>query len=46
MRAARQLWALDALRALPPLREVGLVHVHQGEDLAALPLGEALARRA
>jgi glycogen(starch) synthase len=45
-RHARQLWALDALapRALP--RDIGLVHAHQGEDLAVLPLAEALARRA
>jgi glycogen(starch) synthase len=44
VRAARQLWALDALRALPPT--VHVAHAHQGEDLAVLPLAVAAARRA
>jgi glycogen(starch) synthase len=41
----RQLWALDAARVAPGIRP-DLVHVHQGEDVAALPLGAALAARA
>ena len=46
VRAVRQLWALDA--AAPALRTpgLGLVHAHQGEDLAVLPLAELVARRA
>ena len=36
----RQLWALSALpHVLRPARRIDVVHVHQGEDLAALPLG-------
>ena len=46
LRAARQLWAADAARELVRLRGVGLVHAHQGEDLAVLPLAELVARRA
>jgi glycogen synthase len=42
----RQLWAVAAapaaLRAVP---RVDVVHAHQGEDLAVLPLGLAAARR-
>lgn len=45
-RAARQLWAADAARDLVRLQGVGLVHAHQGEDVAVLPLAEAVARRA
>lgn len=39
----RQGWALDALGVIPRLQP-DLVHVHQGEDVAALPLAAALAR--
>jgi len=46
VRAARQLWAADAARELVRLRGLGLVHAHQGEDLAVLPLAELVARRA
>ena len=46
LRAARQLWAADAARQLVGQRGVGLVHAHQGEDLAVLPLAELVARRA
>ena len=46
LRAARQLWAADAARGLVRLRGLGLVHAHQGEDLAVLPLAELVARRA
>ena len=46
VRMARQLWALDAARRLVGARGLGLVHAHQGEDLAVLPLAEAVARRA
>ena len=51
VRALRQLWAADAVRELVGLRGplvpgLGLVHAHQGEDLAVLPLAEAVARRA
>ena len=51
LRAARQLWAADAARQLVGLRGplpsgLGLVHAHQGEDLAVLPLAELVARRA
>ena len=45
-RAARQLWAADAVRELVGLSGLGLVHAHQGEDVAVLPLAEAVARRA
>lgn len=49
-RAFRQLWAPAALRRMlrpgwPPGPPVDVVHVHQGEDLAALPLGWLAARR-
>ncbi len=51
VRGARQLWAADAARELLRgrghlLSSVGLVHAHQGEDLAVLPLAELVARRA
>ena len=45
-RHARQLWAVDALREAVRTRGTGLVHAHQGEDLAVLPLAELVARRA
>jgi 2-deoxystreptamine N-acetyl-D-glucosaminyltransferase/2-deoxystreptamine glucosyltransferase len=45
-RHARQLWAMDALREAVRTRGTGLVHAHQGEDLAVLPLAELVARRA
>ncbi|ADB74896.1 glycosyltransferase [Geodermatophilus obscurus] len=43
----RQLWALDALRVAlrRPARPVDVVHAHQGEDLATLPLARLAARR-
>ena len=43
----RQLWALDALRVVlrPSARPVDVVHAHQGEDLATLPLARLAARR-
>jgi 2-deoxystreptamine N-acetyl-D-glucosaminyltransferase/2-deoxystreptamine glucosyltransferase len=43
----RQLWALAALPAVLRRggRPVDVVHAHQGEDLAALPLGLLAARR-
>jgi glycosyltransferase involved in cell wall biosynthesis len=42
----RQLWALDALRVvLRSARPVDVVHAHQGEDLATLPLARLAARR-
>jgi glycogen(starch) synthase len=41
----RQGWAVDALRLLPWLRP-DVVHAHQGEDVAALPLAAAIARAA
>jgi glycosyltransferase involved in cell wall biosynthesis len=43
----RQLWALDALRVVlrQPARPVDVVHAHQGEDLATLPLARLAARR-
>jgi glycogen(starch) synthase len=46
LRRLRQLWAWEALAHVwrHPSR-VDLVHVHQGEDLAALPLGLLAARR-
>ncbi|SHN54900.1 Glycosyltransferase involved in cell wall bisynthesis [Geodermatophilus obscurus] len=42
----RQLWALDALRVVlrRPARPVDVVHAHQGEDLATLPLARLAAR--
>jgi 2-deoxystreptamine N-acetyl-D-glucosaminyltransferase/2-deoxystreptamine glucosyltransferase len=41
----RQLWALAALPTiLRPGGSVDVVHVHQGEDVAALPLGKLAAR--
>lgn len=41
----RQLWALAAIPAvLRPAAPVDVVHVHQGEDLAALPLALLAAR--
>jgi 2-deoxystreptamine N-acetyl-D-glucosaminyltransferase/2-deoxystreptamine glucosyltransferase len=46
LRAARQLWAVDAARELVRVQGLGLVHAHQGEDLAVLPLAELVARRA
>ena len=45
-RAARQLWAVGAARELARLSGLGVVHAHQGEDLAVLPLAELVARRA
>jgi glycosyltransferase involved in cell wall biosynthesis len=46
---ARQLWALGALREVVRTRGtssgISLVHAHQGEDLAVLPLAEQVARR-
>jgi glycogen(starch) synthase len=46
----RQLWALAALPAVlrprtPGSRPVDVVHAHQGEDLATLPLARLAARR-
>jgi 2-deoxystreptamine N-acetyl-D-glucosaminyltransferase/2-deoxystreptamine glucosyltransferase len=44
----RQLWALGALPTVlrpPGTRPVSLIHVHQGEDLATLPLGRLAAWR-
>jgi len=43
----RQLWALDALRVVLRwrARPVDVVHAHQGEDLATLPLARLAARR-
>ncbi len=48
LRLVRQLWAVDAARRLvrTPVADLGLVHAHQGEDLAVLPLAELVARRA
>ena len=49
LRAVRQLWAADAVRELARgtvPADLGLVHAHQGEDLAVLPLAELVARRA
>ena len=46
LRRFRQLWALTALPVvLGAARDVDLVHAHQGEDLAALPLARLAARR-
>jgi glycogen synthase len=44
-RRLRQLWAATAYRRLASLGPFDVVHAHQGEDLAALPLGIAAARR-
>lgn len=44
--AARQLWMPGALRELAGRSDWGIVHAHQGEDLAVLPLAELAARRA
>jgi glycogen(starch) synthase len=41
----RQLWAWGAARQVLRAGPVDLVHAHQGEDLAALPLGILAARR-
>jgi 2-deoxystreptamine N-acetyl-D-glucosaminyltransferase/2-deoxystreptamine glucosyltransferase len=41
----RQLWALAALPAVLRAGPVDVVHAHQGEDLAALPLARLAARR-
>lgn len=46
IRSARQLWAAGAVREVLRLPDVGLVHAHQGEDLAVLPLAAMAARRA
>lgn len=49
MRRLRQAWAVAALPVVLPLirhEPPDIVHVHQGEDLAALPLGLAAAGRA
>ena len=45
VRWLRQLWAAAAYLRLGSVGQYDLVHVHQGEDLAALPLGIAAARR-
>ena len=46
VRRLRQLWALDALpTVLRRSTRVDVVHAHQGEDLAVLPLGRLAARR-
>ncbi len=42
----RQGWALGAARAALRHGSVDLVHAHQGEDLALLPLAAGIARRA
>ncbi|MEP6851571.1 MAG: glycosyltransferase family 4 protein [bacterium] len=44
-RRVRQAWAAAAFRAAKSRGPFDVVHVHQGEDLAALPLAAALARR-
>ena len=46
VRGARQLWAAEAALALARQDGWGLVHAHQGEDVAVLPLAAAVARRA
>ena len=46
VRALRQLWAADATRHLAGMSGLGLVHAHQGEDVAVLPLAAEVARRA
>jgi glycogen synthase len=46
IRRFRQLYSLPATRLVPRLaREADVVHVHLGEDLAALPLGLLASRR-
>ncbi|MFP5283824.1 MAG: glycosyltransferase family 4 protein, partial [Actinomycetes bacterium] len=45
VRHLRQLWAAAAVPTVLGADGVDLVHVHQGEDLAALPLGLMAARR-
>ena len=45
LRRLRQLWALDAMPAVLRSDRVDLVHAHQGEDLAVLPLARLAARR-
>jgi glycogen synthase len=46
LRRLRQLWALAALPVvLRRADRVDLVHAHQGEDIAALPLARLAARR-
>ncbi|RFU20423.1 glycosyltransferase [Geodermatophilus marinus] len=47
VRRLRQLWALAALPVAlrRPPRPVDVVHAHQGEDLATLPLARLAARR-
>jgi 2-deoxystreptamine N-acetyl-D-glucosaminyltransferase/2-deoxystreptamine glucosyltransferase len=46
VRRFRQLWALAALPVVLRRHDpVDLVHAHQGEDLAALPLARLAARR-
>lgn len=45
VRRLRQAWAAGALRTLARSGPFDLVHAHQGEDLAALPLAVGAARR-
>jgi 2-deoxystreptamine N-acetyl-D-glucosaminyltransferase/2-deoxystreptamine glucosyltransferase len=46
LRRLRQLWAVAALpTVLRPGPQVDVVHAHQGEDLAVLPLARLAARR-
>lgn len=45
IRHLRQLWAADAARRIPWRGPFDVVHAHQGEDLALLPLAVAAARR-
>jgi len=46
IRRFRQLYSLPASRLVPRLaRDADVVHVHLGEDLAALPLGLCASRR-
>jgi glycosyltransferase involved in cell wall biosynthesis len=45
IRHFRQLWALAAARWLGSLAGIDVVHAHQGEDLALLPLARRAARR-
>jgi glycogen(starch) synthase len=45
IRRFRQGWAMVGARLVARGGSYDLVHVHQGEDLAALPLGVAMARR-
>jgi glycosyltransferase involved in cell wall biosynthesis len=42
----RQLWAAAAIPTIARLRNVDLVHVHVGEDLAVVPLARWAASRA